>query len=216
MTGPVDQPTLFSSVETVTTGFEAAPAPGFVVPAVDAPGCVNCIEALSNGWIHSSGLFGSKRNDLWILSSVVMGDPHHINATQVINVATNIPRNCSFALRVSDNQDGAGPLASEIAMPLKTRTVGNVAFIVYDESNSNFVPGVKSVLWDLDRNTIRSGDTLQEGSQTPTGFPQGRWVDFIDAIAPIPASPRLVVAGSLAAPSPIDPQAATYWAEVSP
>jgi hypothetical protein len=43
----------------------------------------------------------------------------------------------------------------------------------------------------------------------PTVFP-GRWVDFIDAIAPIPGTSRLVVAGSLASQSAIDLRQATY------
>ena len=101
-------------------------------------------------------------------------------------------------------------------MPLKRSATGDVALIVYDESNCNFFPGIKAVLWDLEKNTISDKTTLKEGSLTPTVFPQGRWVDFIDAIAPIPGTSPLVVAGSLASPSLIDPQQATYWAQVSP
>jgi len=216
LTGLVDQPIFFSSAETVTTGFQAAPPPGFEIPVVDAPGCSNCIVSFSNSWIHSSGLFGSKPKGIWILSSLVMGDPHYLNATQVINVATDISTHRSVALRLTDNQDGAGPMASEIAMSLKRSGSGGEALVVYDDSENNFYPGLKAVLWNLEKNTIIDEATLQEGSLTPTVFPQGRWVDFIDAIAPIPGTSRLVVAGSLASPSAIDPQHATYWAQVSP
>jgi hypothetical protein len=216
LSGSVDQPVLFSSVETVTTGFEAAPPPPFEIPPVDAPGCSNCIVAFTNGWIHSSGLFDSKHRGIWILSTLVMGDPRYLDATQVISVATDVVSHRSVALRVSDNQEGAGPMASEIAMPLKTSAAIEQALIVFDDSESNFYPGLKAVLWDLTKNTIRDKVTLQQGSLTPTVFPQGRWVDFIDAIAPIPGTSRLVVAGSLAASSAIDPQQATYWAQVSP
>jgi len=109
-------------------------------------------------------------------------------------IATEISTHRSVALRLTDNQDGAGPMASEIAMPLKSSATRDVALIVYDEAG-NFFPGVKAVLWDLEKNTISDEATLQEGSLTPTVFPQGRWVDFIDAIAPIPRTSRLVVEG---------------------
>jgi hypothetical protein len=55
------------------------------------------------------------------------------------------------------------------------------------------------VLWNLENNTLSDEVILQQGSLTPIGFNRGRWVDFIDAISPIPGTSRLVVAGSLAA-----------------
>jgi hypothetical protein len=75
---------------------------------------------------------------------------------------------------------------------------------------------VKTATWNVDHNTVGHLRTLTPGSLTPTGFAQGRWVDFIDAISPIAGSASLVVGGTVAVPSVNSTQGATLWATVVP
>jgi hypothetical protein len=145
-----------------------------------------------------------------------MGDPLYINATQVINTATNIGTSTAVSLQLTQNKDGSGPLAAEISMP-GVRNSTDKAVIVYDDSGGDFYPGLKDVIWNMDNNTIISGAVLQQGSFTPDpGFDQSRWVDFIDAIAPVPGTSQIIAAGSVAAPSASNPQHSTYWALITP
>jgi|GEM_PF-5900641 len=58
----------------------------------------------------------------------MLGDPAHNRSTQLIEVATNMS---SGASTVQGGIDGAGPMGSEIAMPLVPNTSYNAAMIVY-------------------------------------------------------------------------------------
>ncbi|MEA2600951.1 MAG: hypothetical protein QOF89_1943 [Acidobacteriota bacterium] len=205
--GPVNNPVFYSAAQTVTTSF----AVDSIVSAVDAPGCTGCMNALANGWIHSSGVYLFANGMPYILTTMVMGDPNHARATQIINIALNTQTGAATALQVAGGTDGSGSLASEIAMPLVRSSTANQALIIYDHSQSNFYPGVKSIWWNVDTNSVSSSATLQEGSLTPNNWTQSRWVDFNDAIAPISGSTSLVIGGIVAAPSPGESQRATYW-----
>jgi hypothetical protein len=207
--GPVDAPMYAPAVETVTPGFSVSGP-----PAVDAPGCTGCMVSFSNGWIHSSGVWALRNGIPFVLSTMVMGDPRYANATQIINVATNTKTGAATVSRLAGGTNGFGPMASEIALPL----AGNpgTALVAYDESRSDFYPGVETALWNIGGNTVRRVTVLQQGSLTPTNGDQNRWVDFLSALTPIPGSSRLVLAGTVAAPSATDSQRATYWATVTP
>lgn len=98
----------------------------------------------------------------------------------------------------------------------RLRNTYNQALIVYDHSRENFFPGVRSITWDIDFNTVVAVDTLQQGSFTPGSGYQVRWEDWISAISPIPGTGSFVVGGTLAAPSLNEPQRTTYWAVVTP
>ncbi len=67
-----------------------------------------------------------------------------------------------------------------------------------------------------DSNTVKYVTTLSQGSLTPTNGDQNRWVDFVDALTPIPGSARFVLGATLAAPSANDSQRSTYWATITP
>jgi hypothetical protein len=143
------------------------------------------MSSFSNGWIHASGVWAFRKGGPRIVSTVVMGDPLHLNATQVINTATNFDTSPAVSLQRTQNKDGSRPLAAEISM-LGVRNPTDKAGIVYDDSGSDFYRGLKDVIWNMDNNTIISGAVLQQGSFTPDpGFDESRWVDFIDAIAPV-------------------------------
>jgi hypothetical protein len=103
-------------------------------------------------------------------------------------------------------------------MPLVRGDGANQALIVYDYSASDFYPGVKSATWNIDRNMVRKLKTLKQGSVTPTpgSFESSRWVDFIDALVPLPGSSSLLAGGTLALPSVNAVDGATYWATVTP
>jgi hypothetical protein len=53
-------------------------------------------------------------------------------------VATQISTHRFVALWLTDNQDGAGPMASEIAMPLKSSATVNVALIMSTRAHPVF------------------------------------------------------------------------------
>jgi hypothetical protein len=70
---------------------------------------------------------------------MVLGDPRYAHATQIINVATNTQTGVGTALQLAGGRDGAGPMAAEIAMPLRTSGADS-ALIFYDFSASDFYP----------------------------------------------------------------------------
>ncbi|HVR09902.1 MAG TPA: hypothetical protein VMW75_17795 [Thermoanaerobaculia bacterium] len=210
--GTTDAPVFYSGTETVTTSFAVASG----VPAVDAPGCTGCIATFVNGWIHSSAVYGFANGDAYILSTMVLGDPNHARATQIISIAVNTKTGAATALQVASGIDGSGPLASEIAMPLVRSGSADVAYVVYDHSRFDFYPGVKDISWNVDTNSVNYITVLREGSLTPNNGDQNRWADFDDALAPIPGSTHLVLGGLIASPSANDSQRATFWADVTP
>jgi hypothetical protein len=204
--GPIDAPKFHSAVETVTPRFSVSGN-----GTVDAPGCTACMASLANTWIHSSGVWDI-REVPYVLSTMVTGDPRFTNATQIINIATNTETGAARAIRIAGGASGAGPMASEIAMPLAS---SHTALIAYDDSRPSFIPGVKAALWNVRANTISSTHTLKQGSFTPTNGDQNRWVDFIDALTPVPG-PAFVLGATLASPSTNDPQRSTYWTTIAP
>jgi hypothetical protein len=204
--GPIDAPRFHSAVETVTPRFSVSGN-----GTVDAPRCSACMASLANTWIHSSGVWDIGRVP-FVLSTMVMGDPRFTHATQIINIATNTETGAATALRIPGGASGAGPMASQIAMPL---TSSHTALIAYDDSRPSFYPGVKAALWNVSANTITTTRTLKQGSFTPTNGDQNRWVDFIDALSPVPGS-VFVLGATLASPSDNDSQRSTYWATVKP
>src|ERR1700730_11855891 len=214
LSGATNAPVLHSGVETVTTSFKAS----LNLPSVSAPGCNFCMGYFSAGWIHSSSVWAFHSGVPYILSTVVLGNPAVSNGTQVINVATNIPTGQAVALRIAPlTQNGSGAMASEIVMPIVPPSSVDEAVIVYDYSSSTYYPGVKAVLWNMDSNSVIYGKSLMQGVLTPSpGFNRRRWVDFIDAVAPVPGRSKLVLAGSVAAPSSTDSEHATYWVQIQP
>jgi hypothetical protein len=215
VTGPTDAPTFSSAALTVNTSFSAIDISGV---GVDAPGCMNCISAFSNNWIHSAGVWNWKDGFPRVVSTMVMGKPGYARgATQVISVAMKIADGTSTALRISKNAAGSGPLASEIGVPLGGISMTNEALIAYDYSNSGFYPGIKMATWNLDNNSIISTSVLKEGILTPNNGDQNRWTDFMDALSPIPGTGSFVVGGTVARPTPNDdPQRKTFYATVTP
>jgi hypothetical protein len=210
--GATDAPVFYSGTELVNTGFAVAPG----VPAVDAPGCTGCIATFVNGWIHSSTVYPFANGDAYILSTMVLGDPNHARATQIISIATNTRTGAATSLQVASGIDGSGPLAAEIAMPLVRTGSTDVAYIVYDHSRFDFHPGVKDISWNVDANSVNYITVLREGTLTPNNGDQNRWADFDDALAPIPGSTHLLLGGLIASPSANDPQRGTFWANVTP
>jgi len=212
--GPTDAPTFHPARLTVNTSFSAI---GMLGVAVDAPGCTNCIAALSNSWIHSAGLWNWKDGFPRVVSTMVMGQPGLSGATQVINVVMKIANGTSTALRISKNAAGSGPLASEIGVPLGGTSTINEALIAYDYSDSAFYPGIKMAIWNVDNNSIISRSVLKAGILTPNNGDQNRWTDFMDALSPIPGKGSFVVGGTVARPTPNDDQQrATFWGTVTP
>jgi hypothetical protein len=214
LSGPTDAPVLHSAVETVTTSFKAS----LDLPPVSAPGCAFCMRYFTNVWIHSSSVWAFRNRVPHILSTVIVGNPAVSNGTQVISMATSISTGRAVALRTAAlTQNGSGAMASEIAMPIVSPSSVDEALIVYDYSSSSYFPGVKAVLWNMDKNSVIRSKSLMQGILTPSpGFDRSRWVDFIDAIAPIPGTSKLVLAGSVAAASSTDSEHATYWAQIQP
>jgi hypothetical protein len=206
-------PVYVPTARTVTTSFEVSEG----VPAVDTPGCTGCLQALSNGWIHSSGVWTSAIGIPYILATWTAGDPHYQRATQAINITANVELGFARAMQISGGKDGAGPLASEIAAPLVHGGFPDQAVIVYDYSASNFYPGMKSATWDIERNSVRAFRTLKEGSVTPTpgSFESGRWADFIDALVLIPGSSLGFAGGTVPTQSVNASDGATFWTKVA-
>ncbi|MGO9602956.1 MAG: hypothetical protein ACLQAT_06055 [Candidatus Binataceae bacterium] len=217
--GSTDSPVFYSDTETVTTSFGVLGSRGpQILPASDAPGCQSCIESDANGWIQSAGVWlFSSVGEPFIVSTMAMGAPGHARASKLINVATNTATGSATALQIAPSADGQGYLASEITQPAVP--TGDNFVIPYDYTGPDFYPGLRIAYWNADSNTLVY-TIPQEGSLTPSKkngcVDQGRWVDFIDAITPIPNSTEVVLGGTLAYPSPNDPTCATYFAIYSP
>jgi hypothetical protein len=212
--GPTNQPLYYPGVETVIPGFQVS-----FEPVLDAPGCTACMGEWTNTWIHSSGVYSFRNGVPYVLTTMVFGNPALERSKQIINVATSTATGDATALQVIDGQNGAGPLASEIAMPLRfSGGKPDEALIVYDYTGPTFYPGIKSVTWSVDRNTVHNADVVKQGLFTPPpnawfmqAQPWPRWVDFIAALVPIPGTSTFVLAGQLAASSTNDAYRATYW-----
>lgn len=207
--GPTDAPVFYASSDQVTTGFATVSVPP---GTVDAPGCSACIVFFSEGWTHSSGLW-QVRGKKYILSTAVYDDPAYTGATQVISIAVTEGANVAKAIRISGEENGSGPMASEIGMPSTTGQIaGERALIAYDMSDSTFYPGVMAAQWNIRTNAIEISGALQEGAFTPTGYDASRWVDFISALVPVPRSTKMLLAGHLAASGSEDPMRSIYYA----
>lgn len=219
--GPGNAPMYYPAVRAVAVNTQITNAQGNPIPKVSAPGCSACMQALTNGWVHSAGVFATTHTNPYVVSTMVWGDEDIPNSTQILAQAYYAYTGARRTLISKGGVSGSGPMASEIAMPLVLPGY-NQAYIVYNHSRSDFYPGVRSMTWDIDNASVPivSVDTLQQGLFTPNPGPpffyQERWTDFISAISPLPGTSSFVVAGSLAAPSLPEPQRTTYWARVTP
>jgi len=98
-------------------------------------------------------------------------------------------------------------------MPYKPATSFDEADIVYGMSNSGFYPGLKSVEWDLDNNSINQINFVLEGTYTTQ---TNRWLDFDSALTPIQGSSQLVYGGHVATNASDGTTDATSWGTISP
>lgn len=214
--GPGNAPVYYPAVTgVVVSGTLVTGAQGNAIPAVSAPGCSACMQALTNGWVHSAGVFASTGVNPYVVSTTVWGDKDIPNSTQIVSQALNANTGARRTLIAKAGIAGSGPMASEIAMPFVLPGY-NQALIVYDHSRSDFYPGVRSMTWDIDNNSIVSVDTLQQGMLLPGPGTRARWVDFISAISPLPGTGSIIVGGTLAASSVTQTDQTTYWAQVTP
>ena len=211
--GTVGAPKYYPAWKEVVTTFAASGA-----TTTDTPACQACLVSYSNGWTHSSGAWMFHDGHVHILMTFVTGDPRYPRATQIVAVDVS-DSGAVRSLRVEGDGAGSGALASEIAVPLVANPNIDMATIGYDFSGRDLYPGVKALKWNLDTNAVTSSRVLHEGSLSPTGYDLGRWVDFTDAIAPIPGTGTLLLAGQVASPSSKppypDPNRSTYWSWVS-
>lgn len=208
--GPVDAPLYYPSTLQVTTSFFAAP-----LEAVDTVGCQGCLFAYSNAWIHSSGVWSLHNGIPVIVSTYTVGDPRYPRSSQVIAVASS-QIGVSRAFRISGGAAGAGPLASEIALPLVRTSATNYATIGYATSESNSDPSLDYAVWNVDANVLTSVSSFSRGTTVPAGYDTGRWTDFMSALTPVPNSPNLLIGGPVAIPSLSDSYRSTSWGIVSP
>lgn len=187
--GSVDAPVFYSETDAVDT---TVPWSGGGTASVSAPGCTDCMGALTNGTIQSSDVFALSNGHDYILTTNVVTDATYRNANDLIAVAMSdagTPE--TLALLPSGSDTGA--LASEIGMPLN-QTIIDTASIVYAYSTPSFYPGAYAAQWNIDYNRLDYNDVLQQGNITPTpcSYPTwctaNRFADFIDAFAPIPSS----------------------------
>jgi hypothetical protein len=84
----------------------------------------------------------------------------------------------------------------QAAFPYNNATGYNLAVFTWENSDSNFNAGLKDDDWNLDYNTIGYVNVVQAGQATPAGPNRSRWMDFLDAISPIPNSNQVFVGGS--------------------
>ncbi|MEA2720024.1 MAG: hypothetical protein QOJ39_1888 [Candidatus Eremiobacteraeota bacterium] len=206
-------PVFYSGTQQVNTTF-AATGP----VAVDAPGCQGCINTFANGWVHSAGVWTFNNGQAYIVSTVSLGDPRIARSAQVIEFAVNTATGASTAFQFAGGIPGAGPIGSEIAMPLVSNTTYNAAMIVYARSRADFYPGVFAAQWNIDGNYIATVTNFNQGTLTPTGFDASRWIDFMQAVAPVPGSSQMVAAGPVASTyaGDTDPQKLVLWTVFTP
>lgn len=214
--GSTDSPIFYSKASQVTTSFLAGGT--FVI---STPGCNACISSYANGWIHSSSIFTFKNGQAYVLANFVLGDPRYTPSTQVVSIALNSATGGSTAMQLAGGEPGSGALAAEIGMPLYQNYAFDAVSIAYDYTASNYFPGLQLALWDVDSNSLQYVRTLQEGSLTPSGSDASRWGDFLDAMAPVPGSSRVLVGGTVARASigafgSADPQRAIFYSAVTP
>ncbi|MDB5069065.1 MAG: hypothetical protein JWM87_176 [Candidatus Eremiobacteraeota bacterium] len=211
LTGPVSSPTFYAGVLQVMTSF---PATGPV--AVDAPGCTGCINTFTNGVIHSSTVAALNTGPTAIISTAMYGDPANARSTQSVQVSLNTTTVAATSLQFAGGIPGAGVLGSEIAMPAVPNTAFNAAILVYGRSRSDYYPGVRVAQWNIDGNYMVYVNELQQGTMLPSAYNQGRWMDFMSAISPVPGTSQMVAGGPVAIPSTSDPDRSDYFAIFTP
>ncbi len=71
---------------------------------------------------------------------------------------------------------------------------------MYDQSRSDFYPGVKAALWNIDSNFVEYVKVVAAGNLTPApgSFEATRWADFTAALSPNPNNSSLSFAAQLA------------------
>ncbi len=223
--GSTDSPLFYSPTETVTTSFATTGGAGAdIVPYVATPDCSEgaplvppeCMIPATNGWIQSAGVWELTNGDPVILSTQTAGATQYSNEIQIISVATDTNTGVATALSLAGGEAGSGPMGSEIAMPL-VRFNDN-ALIGYDMSRSDFNPGVKDFEWNIDNNSVVSVNILKEGLDVPqfsSCADQGRWLDFLDALQPIPGSLNVLLGGTFGYEQ-AGSECSTYWATITP
>jgi hypothetical protein len=223
--GGTDSPVFYSPTETVTTSFATNGSAGAdFLPAVFTPdtpgGCPTepplCMTSFANGWIQSAGVWRLNNGHPFILSTQTAEATQYSNETQIISVATDTYTGAATALSLAGGEQGSGPMGSEIGMPLVSGGVDE-AVVGYDMSRSDFIPGVKDFEWDIDNNSVVSVNTLKPGFDTPqfsNCAGQGRWLDLLDALQPIPNSGNLLLGGTFGYVND-GSECSSYWATIT-
>ena len=150
---------------------------------------------------------------------MVMGDPRYtsggnIDSNQVVNVALNLTTGKATALQVVSGEADFGAISSSLNVPYFS-SGPNRALIEFNDSNSDFHPGVKASRWNIDTNSLDYTDEVSEGTLTPGSPDAQNWADY-SSVMVIPFSSQLGLGGTVASPSSNDPQRATFWAVVNP
>ena len=137
---------------------------------------------------------------------------------QIVEFSTNTSTGVAKSFQFAGGIPGAGTIGSEIAMPMVANTTYNAAMLVYARSRGDFYPGVFAAQWNIDGNYITYVNNIRQGTLTPTGFDAGRWIDFMQAIAPVPGSSQMVAAGPVASTyaGDNDSQRLTQWTVFTP
>jgi hypothetical protein len=220
VTGKTDSPTYSPQKYVVDTG---VPANGN--STVDAPGCPACLGDLANTWVHSAFGYNFIHGTPYILAAAVFGNPKAANSTEVVATAFDVNTHVPISLGVVGGA-GQGALSAQIALPSVASTSFNQALIVYGYSDDTFYPGLKAIDWNIDSNVVASNNVVQEGTFTPTSActVMNRWLDFDDALTPIPGTKNYVFAGHVAEHNPNNPnqcsvpqyENATQWGTITP
>ncbi len=191
----------------------------FVLPIlseVATPDCSACMISFTNGWVQSAGVWKLSNGDPFILSTQTAAATQYSNETQIISVATDTNTGAATALSLAGGEAGSGPMGSEIAMPFVTGGVDD-AVVGYDMSRSDFIPGVKDFVWSIDSNSVVSVNILKEGFDTPqfsNCAGQGRWLDFLDALQPIPTTGSVLLGGTFGYVND-GSECSSYWATIT-
>lgn len=205
--GATDSPVFYASTDTMKTDF---PWGDSYQVHVSTPTCSACLHTYSSNWTHSSSVYHFTDGHAYILSTAVFGDPAYSNGNQVVSFAMS-DAGTAKSIRIEGGAN-AGPLTSEIAMPLSPNLSSNEAIFAYDWSSPSFYPGVWASQWNIDLNRLDFTNVLVQGTTTPnTAFYQGRWSDFLDAMSPIPGSSALLVGAHRASPSATESTQSSYW-----
>jgi hypothetical protein len=223
--GSASAPVFHPTVETVTTSLvTTGSSSGYDgLPSVSSPYCPNsgCMDSLTSGWIHSAGVWQLSNGHSYVLSTQVVGIPQYAYETGLLSVALDTSTGAATALAMPGGVAGSGPMGSEIAMPLVNTT--DDAVIGYDHSRFDFIPGVKDVVWNIPTNSVVSVNILQQGVFSPqysncSGYAY-RFLDFLDAMQPIPKSGNLLIGGtygdSTSYLGSYPSECSGYWAKIT-